>query len=129
MFLLSLCSHLKEQENKISVFDGFLIWTWQITVRANNIRENRKQKRKPVISREEVANEKVKTTNNLNTRTLLHRYFKDYLNMIDQQRKATFNGSRQQKWKKINPEKVFLRKGNKDNNMIRLDKAANGNLK
>lgn len=81
-------------------------------------------------SREEVANEKVKTANNLNTGTLLHRHFKDYLNMIDQQKKAVSNGSRQQKWKKTVPGKFWTsEKEKKDNNMIRLDKAANGNPK
>lgn len=82
-----------------------------------------------MISREEVANEKVKTTGNLNTGTLLHRYFKDYLNMIDQLKKQSLMGVDNRSGRIQIQGKFEPQKRKKDSSMIRLDKAANGNSK
>lgn len=65
MFLLSFPSALKEQENKVSALVALRYRPNKLHVRANNICENIKQKRKgkTVFFREEIADsKKVKTT-------------------------------------------------------------------
>lgn len=70
MFLLSLCSHPKEQDNKVFVLIALQYRPYKLHVLEQTIYVTIENRSGNHWYPKEVANEKVKATGNLNTGTL-----------------------------------------------------------
>lgn len=124
----------KKQENNVSALMALQYRNYKLHLLEQTIYvrvESRKEKEKQCFPGKRLLMARTwKQRENLNSGTHLDRYFKDYLNRSDQQRKAITSGRRQQKWEGDRHGKSLkLRKGRKGNNVMRLDKAAYGNPK
>lgn len=119
MFLLSFSSALKKQENKVSALMALQYRNYKLHLLEQTIYvrvESRKEKEKQCFPGKRLLMARTwKQRENLNSGTHLDRYFKDYLNRSDQQRKAITSGRRQQKWEGDRHGKILkLRKGKKE---------------